>query len=41
MEVRDQFHGWVALNLLKVGLLYIEDEREIALLGLELQLLAF
>jgi hypothetical protein len=41
MEVRSQFHGWVASLLLKVGLLYMEDERETAMLGIELQLLAF
>jgi hypothetical protein len=41
MEVRGQFHGWVALLVPKVGLLHIEDERETALLGIELQLLAF
>jgi len=41
MEVRGQLHGWVALHLLKVGLLYIEDNRETGLLGIELQLLAF
>jgi hypothetical protein len=31
----------IASHLLKVGVLYVEDEKETALLGIEPQLLAF